>query len=78
MPCAAFPDARPADGTNAVATLTPKNAANAFFTKTIATRYGIRAGANYVGNRWADPANITVLDQQFTADSLAGAEVGPA
>lgn len=60
------------------ATLTPKHAANAFLTKTIATRYGIGAGANYVGNRWADPANTTVLDHYFTADAMAWAEFGPA
>jgi catecholate siderophore receptor len=60
------------------ATLTPKHAANAFLTKTIATHYGIGAGANYVGNRWADPANTTVLDHYFTADAMAWAEVGPA
>ncbi|MCB4860292.1 TonB-dependent siderophore receptor [Sphingobium sp. PNB] len=60
------------------ATLTPKNAANAFLTKTIATHYGVGAGANYVGNRWADPANTTVLDHYFTADAMGWAEVGPA
>lgn len=60
------------------ATLTPKHAANAFLTKTIATHYGIGAGANYVGDRWADPANTTVLDHYFTADAMAWAEVGPA
>jgi len=60
------------------ATLTPKHAANAFLTKTIATHYGVGAGANYVGNRWADPANTTVLDHYFTADTMAWAEFGPA
>ncbi|WP_419825673.1 hypothetical protein [Sphingomonas sp.] len=30
---------------------------NAFLTKTIATHYGTGGGANYVGDRWADPAN---------------------
>ncbi|GGB43722.1 hypothetical protein GCM10011380_36450 [Sphingomonas metalli] len=43
------------------ATITPKIAVNAFVTKTIATRFGIGAGANYVGDRFADPANTTVL-----------------
>jgi catecholate siderophore receptor len=60
------------------ATLTPKNAANAFITKSFADRYGIGAGANYVGNRWADPQNTTVLDHYITADAMAWAQIGPA
>lgn len=59
------------------ATLTPKNAVNAFVTKTIAQRFGLGVGGNYVGNRWADPANTTVLPHYFTADALAWADVGP-
>lgn len=59
-------------------TLTPKNAANAFITKSFGDRFGIGAGANYVGDRWADPANTTVLEHYFTADALAWAQVGPA
>ena len=60
------------------ATLTPKHAANAFVTKSFGERFGIGAGANYVGDRWADPANTTVLDHYFTADAMAWAQVGPA
>jgi catecholate siderophore receptor len=60
------------------ATLTPKNSANAFLSKSFDGRFGIGAGANYVGNRWADPANTTVLDHYFTADAMAWAQVGPA
>jgi catecholate siderophore receptor len=59
------------------ATVTPRNEANAFLTKTIAVHYGIGAGANYVGDRWADPANTTVLPHYVTADALAWAEFGP-
>ncbi len=60
------------------ATLTPKNAANIFVTKSFGDRFGIGAGANYVGDRWADPANTTVLDHYVTADALGWVAVGPA
>ena len=60
------------------ATLTPRHAANAFLTKSFGDRFGIGAGANYVGDRWADPANTTVLDSYFTADAMAWSRVGPA
>lgn len=63
---------------NKGATLTPKNTANAFITKSFADRFGIGAGANYVGNRWADPANTTLLEHYFTADAMAWAQVGAA
>lgn len=59
------------------ATLTPLNSANLFFTKTIATRYGLGGGVNYVGDRWADPANTTVLPSYVTFDALAWAQIGP-
>ncbi|MET1755748.1 TonB-dependent siderophore receptor [Novosphingobium sp. RD2P27] len=59
------------------ATLTPLNSASLFFTKTIATRYGFGGGINYVGDRWADPANTTVLPSYVTLDALAWAQVGP-
>jgi catecholate siderophore receptor len=59
------------------ATLTPLNAANLFFTKTIAVNYGLGGGVNYVGDRWADPANTTVLPSYVTFDALAWAQVGP-
>lgn len=59
------------------ATLTPLSSANLFFTKTIATRYGLGGGVNYVGDRWADPANTTVLPSYVTFDALAWAQVGP-
>lgn len=59
------------------ATLTPLNSANLFITKTIASTYGIGGGVNYVGDRWADPANTTVLPAYVTFDALAWAQVGP-
>lgn len=59
------------------ATLTPLTSANLFFTKTIATRYGFGGGVNYVGDRWADPANTTVLPSYVTFDALAWARFGP-
>ncbi|WP_420137484.1 TonB-dependent receptor [Sphingomonas sp.] len=59
------------------ATITPKNSANAFLTKSFAGRFGIGGGMNYVGNRWADPANTTVLPHYITADAVAWAYVGP-
>jgi catecholate siderophore receptor len=59
------------------ATLTPLNSASLFFTKTIATRYGLGGGVNYVGDRWADPVNTTVLPSYVTFDALAWAQFGP-
>ncbi|UIJ44202.1 TonB-dependent siderophore receptor [Sphingomonas cannabina] len=60
------------------ATITPRNQANLFVTKTILKDYGVGAGANYVGDRWADPQNTTVLPHYFTADAMAWANLGPA
>lgn|GEM_PF-2054662 len=79
----AYLDARVTESANPTfvdkgATLTPKNAANAFITKSFGKKFGIGAGANYVGNRWADPANTTVLEHYFTADAMAWTQVGPA
>ncbi len=60
------------------ATLTPKSSANFFLTKTLGKRFGIGAGGRYVGDRFADPANRTILPNYFTADALAWADFGPA
>lgn len=62
---------------NKRATITPKNAVNAFLTKTFARRFGIGAGMNYVGDRWADPANTTVLPRYVTVDAVAWVYAGP-
>ncbi len=59
------------------ATLTPRHQANLFVTQRIATRFGIGVGGNYVGDRWADPANTTILPNYVTADALLWADVGP-
>lgn len=53
------------------ATLTPLNSANLFVTKTISRRFGLGGGANYVADRWADPANTTVLPGYVTFDAMA-------
>jgi catecholate siderophore receptor len=62
---------------NRGATLTPKNQANLFVTKTIARHYGIGGGGNYVANRFADAANTTILPHYVTADVMGWAEFGP-
>jgi len=62
---------------NKRATITPRNAVNAFLTKTFAKRFGIGGGMNYVGDRWADPANTTVLPHYVTVDAVGWVYVGP-
>jgi catecholate siderophore receptor len=59
------------------ATLTPLNSANLFVTKTIARRFGLGGGVNYVDDRWADPQNTTVLPSYVTFDAVAWAQFGP-
>lgn len=59
------------------ATITPRNAVNAFVTRTFAGRFGVGGGMNYVGDRWADPANTTVLPHYVTFDAVVWANVGP-
>ena len=59
------------------ATITPRHAANGFLTKTFAQRIGLGGGVNYVGNRWADPANTTVLPHYVTLDAVAWVVAGP-
>jgi len=62
---------------NKRATITPKNSVNAFLTKSFAKRFGVGGGMNYVGDRWADPANTTLLPHYVTVDAMAWAYVGP-
>lgn len=57
--------------------LTPRNQANLFVTRMIGERFGIGGGVNYVADRWADPANTTILPHYVTADALAWANFGP-
>lgn len=59
------------------ATLTPENQANLFITKTIARNFGLGGGMNYVADRWADPANTTILPHYITADAMAWTNLGP-
>lgn len=59
------------------ATITPKNAVNAFVTKTFAGGFGLGGGMNYVGDRSADPVNTTILPHYLTFDAVAWAYVGP-
>ncbi|USI75035.1 TonB-dependent receptor [Sphingomonas morindae] len=59
------------------ATLTPSHAVNAFVTRSFAGRFGLGGGLNYVGDRWADPANTTVLPHYVTVDAVAWVLVGP-
>ena len=61
---------------NKRATITPENAVNAFLTKTFDGRFGIGGGMNYVGDRWADPANTTILPHYVTVDAVAWVNVG--
>ena len=57
------------------ATLTPLNSANIFVTKTIRKRFGLGGGINYVADRWADPANTTILPGYVTFDAVAWAQI---
>jgi catecholate siderophore receptor len=58
------------------ATLTADHQANLFVTRAIGDRFGVGAGGNYVGDRWADPVNTTVLPHYVTADAMAWAQLG--
>lgn len=52
------------------ATITPHHAANAWIMKDFGNRFGLGAGANYVGNRFADTVNSVTLPHYFTADAM--------
>lgn len=56
------------------ATLTPKHQANVSLVRDFG-RFGLGGGGNYVGDRWADPANTTTLSGYVTADALAWVDV---
>lgn len=57
------------------ATLTPTHQANVSLVRDFG-RFGLGGGGNVVGDRWADPANTTVLPGYVTADALAWVELG--
>lgn len=59
------------------ATITPRNAANLWVTKDFENRFGLGAGANYVSNRFADPANTVTLPSYVTMDAMAWYRLGP-
>lgn len=59
------------------ATITPKHSANLFVTKSFADRFGLGAGGNYVGDRYADPANTVKLPGYVTVDALVWYQAGP-
>lgn len=60
------------------ATITPKHSANLWVTKSFGERFGFGAGANYVGDRFANPGNTVTLPHYVTADAMAWYRLGPA
>ncbi|SHN33479.1 catecholate siderophore receptor [Duganella sacchari] len=52
-------------------TLTPEHSANLWLTKALAGHFGVGAGMNYVGDRFANPGNTVVLPSYITADAMA-------
>lgn len=59
------------------ATITPEHSANLFITKSFGDKFGLGAGGNYVGDRYADPANTVLLPDYVTVDALAWYQMGP-
>lgn len=59
------------------ATITPKHSANLFIAKSFGDRFGLGAGGNYVGDRFADPANTVLLPGYVTVDAFAWYQAGP-
>lgn len=55
------------------APLAPYNSANMWLTKAIFSNYGAGIGANYVGDRFANPGNTVVLPDYTTVDAMAWA-----
>ena len=53
------------------ATLTPEHSANIWLTKALGHGFSAGAGVNYVGNRFADPANTVTLPGYTTMDAMA-------
>lgn len=60
------------------ATITPKHSANLWIAKKFGERFGLGAGVNYVGDRFANPGNTVTLPNYVTADALAWYRAGPA
>lgn len=71
----AFDAGQPIEGKRA--TITPKHSANIWLTKDVGGRYGFGLGANYVGDRFANPGNTVTLPAYATADAMAWKRFGP-
>jgi catecholate siderophore receptor len=66
---------RPIEGKRA--TITPEHSANLWLTKDVGGRYGFGAGANYVGDRFANPGNTVTLPAYATVDAMVWKRFGP-
>jgi len=71
----AFDSGRPIKGKRA--TITPEHSANVWLTKDFQGRYGFGLGANYLGDRFANPGNTVTLPAYATADAMAWKRFGP-
>lgn len=58
-------------------TLSARHSANLWLTRDLADGFGIGAGANLVGSRYADPGNTVRLPGYVTADAAAWWRQGP-
>ncbi|MFC3376973.1 TonB-dependent receptor [Rugamonas sp. CCM 8940] len=52
-------------------TLTPRHSANLWLSKALGQGFGVGAGVNYVGDRFANPGNTVTLPSFVTADAMA-------
>lgn len=59
------------------ATITPEHSANVWLTKSFKDRFGFGGGANYVGDRFANPGNTVALPDYVTVDAMAWYRTGP-
>ncbi|CUJ01780.1 TonB-dependent receptor [Achromobacter xylosoxidans] len=59
------------------ATLTPRHAGNVWITKDLGEGFGVGAGLNLVGARFANPGNTVKLPGYVTADAAAWWRQGP-
>ena len=58
------------------ATITPKHSSNLWITKSFDGNFGFGAGANFVGDRFANPGNTVTLPAYATADAMAWYRLG--
>lgn len=59
------------------ATLTPRHAASAWLTQRLGDAWSVGGGLNYVGLRYADPANTVGLPGYVVVDAMAQYRFGP-